>query len=245
MSWARYDDEFPMNRKVIKLVSEGQAGLAAIGLHLLANTWSRHNGTAGIIEAHVPGIIAGAAGKRAAKLLAEVGMFDVIEGGYAIHDFAEYHDPNDPEPNKSAADRKKELSEKRAEAGRRGGQAKAKQSQGFASVLPGSKTEANGWQTSSPDPVPDPVPPVGSTATTHHRLHGAAADDDVRFAPIIEELVDGRVAKFPSRSNAFAYRSKITAQITADYGDVIREYLATHPDTPADLAARRMALDIA
>lgn len=126
MSWARYDDELPMNQKVGRLIGRGQVGLAALGLHLLANTWSRHNGTAGIIEAHVPNSLAGPQGRKLARLLAEVGMFDDrSDGGWEIHDFAEFHDPNDPEPNKSAAQRKKELSKVRAEAGRKGGKAKA------------------------------------------------------------------------------------------------------------------------
>jgi hypothetical protein len=148
MSWARYDDEFPMNKKVGRLIAHGKDGVAAIGLHLLANTYARHNGTAGVIEAHVPNLLIGRSGNALAALLVEAGMFDHRDDGWEIHDFDEFHDPNDPDPNKSASDRKKELSEKRRAAGRAGGLAKGKQTP--------SKPEALLQQTSSPDPVPDP-----------------------------------------------------------------------------------------
>lgn len=145
MTWARYDDEFPMNRKVGKLVAQGVAGVAAIGLHLLANTYARHNGTSGRIEDHVPQLLCGSQGRKLARLLTEAGMFDPHpSGGWTIHDYAEFHDPNDPEPNRSAAERKRVLSEKRADAGRLGGLAKAGKRSSNATDLPETgECEAN------------------------------------------------------------------------------------------------------
>jgi hypothetical protein len=147
VSWARYDDELTLNYKYGRLRSMGVNGMAALGLHLAANTYARHNGTAGVIEPHVPELLAGRSGPRLAAILVQVGMFDCVAGdAWIIHDFAEFHDPNDPEPNRSAAERKKEISDKRREAGRLGGLAKA----GKAS----SKKLPLLQQKSSPVPVP-------------------------------------------------------------------------------------------
>lgn len=145
-----------MNHKVGALLAHGQPGAAAIGLHVLANTWSRHNGTAGLVPWHTPGQLVHdlKLGRRLADMLAEVGMFDVTEDGWWIHDFDDFSDPNDD--GRSAAERKREISEKRSAAGRQGGLAKA----GKSPSKPDSKSVAELEQTSSPVPEPVPVPPV-------------------------------------------------------------------------------------
>lgn len=238
MSWARYDDEFPMNKKVGRLVGKGQQGVAAIGLHLLANTYARHNGTAGLIESHVPNLLCGPRGRTLAKLLQEVGMFDPHPDGWTIHDYAEFHDPNDPDPDKSAADRKKELSEKRAEAGRLGGLAKAKQSPSKASDLPQAKGVAKPWQSPSPDPDPDPDL---TTGTNHHPSYTGGPDDDERFRAIVEALADDRIKRHPARDNPLKYRTTVVASVIDQQGDAIRSFLASfHPDADADQALRRI-----
>ena len=167
MSWARYDDELPLNKKVGKLRAHGVNGLAALGLHLLANTYCRHNGTGGLVEHHVPELLAGRHGLKLARILEEVGMFDSYYDGWTIHDYEHYHDPSDPNPNRSAADRKRDLSEKRKAAGALGGKQRAENAS--------SKREALLEQTSSP--VPDPVPAVLQT------------DDDSESVPARDESV--------------------------------------------------------
>ena len=166
MSWARYDDNLPMNKKWVgKLRPNGVNGAAALGLHLLANTYCRHNGTAGVVEPHVPEALVGRCGPKLAALLVEAGMFDVREeGGWTIHDYAEFHDPNDPNPDRSAAERQREVAEKRAEAGRRGGLAKASKKVAgydFATWQTPSKSLAN------PSPEPEPEPTVTSSSHTY------------------------------------------------------------------------------
>ncbi len=153
MTWARYDDELPMNHKIARLVASGQVGVAAIGLHVLANTWSRHQGTGGAIPGYQPGVLVADArlGRKLAEALADVGMFDACEDGWMIHDFDEFSDPDDD--GASAAEKRRRLSEVRAVAGRKGGQA--------SSSKRGSKPQANGEQCSSPGP--DPVGTTGST----------------------------------------------------------------------------------
>jgi hypothetical protein len=162
MSWARYDDELSLNCKVGRLRALGVNGIAALGLHLLANTYCRHNGTGGHVDNHVPELLVGKSGCKLAAILEQVGMFDVsTDGGWMIHNYDEYHDPNDPDPDRSAAARRRELREKRVEAGRLGGLAKASNA--------ASKPLAVLQQTSSPVPVPIPLP---TSERYLHRSHG-------------------------------------------------------------------------
>jgi hypothetical protein len=83
-----------------------------------------------------------------------------------------------------------------------------------------------------------------STRTDTQSYPQADDDADIRFAEIITHLVNERTTKFPPKSNPTAYRASIARQITRDFGTMIRDYLAGHPDTPVDLAARRLALDL-
>ena len=153
MGWARYDDELNYNRKIVALKAEGTAGIAAIGLHLLLNTHARNQGTGGRIGRREVNVIAGGThGTKLARLLEAVGMLDADGDGWQIHDCAEYGDPDDPAGEVSAAEKRRQLGVKRAEAGRRGGQAKASKS-----VANGvANGEQGGWQSSTPVPVPVP-----------------------------------------------------------------------------------------
>lgn len=239
MSWARYDDEFALNRKVGRLIARGKDGVAAIGLHLLANTYCRHNGTAGHVEAHVPGLLVGAFGSKLAQILEADGMFDPDErGGWQIHDYAEFHDPNDPDPDRSAADRKRELSEKRAEAGRRGGLAKAKQTSSKATDLP----EAKPWQTPSPDPDPVPGTANGCTETPpprHGTTGGGKSSPTKKRGDVIRAygqvaVAKAKVAGTPITSDdGYARKAERTCKGLPD----LDRYITSYPDAPADAIA--------
>jgi hypothetical protein len=237
MAWARYDDEFSLNRKVGRLVAQGQAGVAALGLHLLANTYSRHNGTGGVIEAHVPRLLCGPGGSKLARMLADVGMFDPREeGGWTVHDYDEFHDPSDPDPNRSAADRKKELSEKRAAAGRLGGQAKAAKAGGKPSGNGTGKSVAELEQTSSPVPVPpcssslDDLPPP---------VDGLLGGEDERIEEIcaaysLMALNDAINAGTKIRDGD-SYRRKAT--MTARSHDDLHRFATGWPEAPPSAVA--------
>lgn len=207
MPWARYDDELPMNKKIAKLRAQGANGLAALGLHVLCNTWSRNQGTNGHIEPHVAEQQAGSArlGQKLASTLEAVGMFDRHpESGWMVHDFADYSDPNDPDPTRSAADRRRELSEKRAEAGRQGGLAKAAKASSKTADLPDPLLE----QCSSPvpDPVPDPF--LHESSISSQGGTRPAPDDEMR--QILERIATerSRDARSPD-----SYRTTVLANL--------------------------------
>jgi hypothetical protein len=154
VSWARYDDELPYNRKVAWLRAHGVNGIAALGLHLLANTWSRHEGQQGFIPDYIPEQLVGKSHAKLVTLLAGIDMFTACENGWMINDYDQYGDRDDGIPVTVKVERLRKV---RAEAGRKGGNAKAAN----RASKPPSKREAelvvNGWQTSTPVPVPDPV----------------------------------------------------------------------------------------
>lgn len=141
MSWARYDDALPHNRKVSWLRAQGVNGIAALGLHVLLNTWSRHEGMQGFIPAYVPEQLAGKPWSKLIGLLADDGcaMLTAVENGWMINDYEEYGDRDDGTP---VEEKKARLSRVRAEAGRRGGLAKAAKAPSNTPSNAGSKTEA-------------------------------------------------------------------------------------------------------
>lgn len=156
MSWAKYDDALPQNRKTAWLRAHGVNGIAALGLHLLLNTWSRHEGMQGFIPEYVPEQLAGRPWRKLIELLADdgCGMLLAVEYGWMINDYDEYGDRDDGTP---VDEKKARLSKVRAEAGRKGGNAKAAKAAGKATDLPSSKPPSNGKQSSSPVPIPVPT----------------------------------------------------------------------------------------
>lgn len=100
MAWGRMDDGFHDHPKV-----EGLS-LAAVGLWTLNYTWAHRHRR----DAAIPGFIPDArvrklAGSRAKALATELttpppgkkhGLWEPVEGGYMIHDFADYLPRRDP-----------------------------------------------------------------------------------------------------------------------------------------------------
>lgn len=228
MAWARYDDSFFSHRKVLRAKAEpgtGPAGLAALGLHLVMNTWSRHTGSRGFVPDYAVNDLAGSAeaGEVLANLLAKLGLLDRDEEsgepGWRIHDFADYSAPGDD--GRSAEDRKRELSAKRAEAGRLGGIAKAlaKQSAGNPVALP--------EQTPAPVPVPEP-----KDLSARKRAAGPSTPEDPAPAQrIVAAYVEGAVnAGLPQPAGTLCAR----------VGKQAKAMLTAHPEDQLVNAARSM-----
>lgn len=188
MSYALYDDNLPSNRKVAWLRSQGVRGIAALGLHVLANTWCRHEGMQGFVPAYVPEQLVGRDWRKLVALLSDedgCGMFIVVDGGWMINGYDEYG----RDDGRSADDRKADLSRKRAEAGRRGGLAKAKQHPGKRSSKPDDLPVANGQQNASPTPIPT----VASTSEGSRNVPAGALANVIRCY-----VTEGRAAGVPT-----------------------------------------------
>ncbi|MFG1683556.1 hypothetical protein ACGFNP_25530 [Nonomuraea sp. NPDC049269] len=138
MAWVRYDDQFHVNPKVTAVIAEDAAALA---LHVLANTWTNSQKRMGFVPRHQPGVLVcdRTQGTAWAEVLVRHGLWhdrdndcaacreeyadlpDDVDG-FVIHNAKEYRAPaRERLTSGTAAD----LSEKRREAGRRGGLASA------------------------------------------------------------------------------------------------------------------------
>jgi hypothetical protein len=112
MAWARLDDGFHDHRKIIDLL-EDEHGCAAIGLWTVCLTWAhRHTRQRGkqhgFVPHNIPRRLTGQGWLPLAELLVKHQLWELVDGGWQIHDFTDYGCPSD------------DLRTKRAEAGRKG-----------------------------------------------------------------------------------------------------------------------------
>ena len=196
MAWARIDDGFDDHPKLLGLL-EDEGGITAVGLWTLCLTWAHRNTrkkgkTPGLIPAGLPRRYLGPGGRETAKLLVAHGLWDEVEDGWQIHDFADYL-PSD------------ETREARAEAGRKGAAKRwgSKKADSGAKTEPGSKqTDGNLPSGSHEDagngeandgsrarrragtiskeiaPEPEPTPEPGDEPSVHHETSPAEPDDE-------------------------------------------------------------------
>lgn len=188
MAWVKIDDSFLSHPKVLAAGKDGRALIIA-GL-----CYSAANLTDGlIVDAALP-MLAGAAdvkSKPAAAQLVELGIWHrenhecercdpVPSGHYLIHDFLDYQ-----ETGAEVSQRRREISERRAEAGRKG--AAARWGDGKRNGKPHGKAMANGSQSDAkrgdkpmtPSPSPDCFKQNPSkTSADARRISGRTADPD-------------------------------------------------------------------
>jgi hypothetical protein len=110
VAWARLDDAFDDHPKVLALLDMDGAA-AAIGLWTLCLTYAHRNTrkkgkTPGLIPFTLPRRFFGPEGRSMAALLVEVGLWDEVEDGWMIHDFAEYLPAKEVSEARSAAGKK-------------------------------------------------------------------------------------------------------------------------------------------
>lgn len=212
MSWVRYDDGFHDHAKVAHVRAECPEALA---LHILANTWtSSRTDRPGFVPATIPTVLVGKAkGRKWAAVLVAAGLWDEVEGGWEFHNYGTYRAPT----ARQTPGTPELLSEKRALAGRRGGQqtASKRQANGAANAATQS---SNGKQLSSKrcspvvasneaTPGPVPVPPtVGATS--------APAPSGQRVNEIAKTYTD-RV----KLSNFMAVRGVVAKAVSAGYDE--------------------------
>lgn len=136
MPWFKVDDSFHAHPKVLA------ASPAALGLWVVAGSWSGGNLSDGFIPDHViPRLLPDAA--PLARELVAAGLWRRTRGGYRFHDWNAYQ---------PASSDVRAMREKRSAAGRIGGLASGK-----ARSKTGSKTEALASPTVEPPTRPDPA----------------------------------------------------------------------------------------
>lgn len=204
MAWARIDDAFDDHPKVLALLDHDE-GAAAIGLWTLCLTWAHRNTrrkgkTPGRLPGSLPRRYLGIQGKQMADLLVQVGLWEVTEDGWAIHDFDEYL----PTEQTKAA---------RSEAGKRGAAKRWAGKQAGAdsnepspdSNLPSGSQDgasddlANDGSRAparraipkgiAPTPTPEPVPPSAGSAPP-----SPPADRPLNAGDVVAAYMDGAKA---------------------------------------------------
>ena len=155
MTWFKVDDSFYDHPKVF------DAPDCALALWVRAGTWSARNLTNGFVPAGMPARLCDDPDTAVADLLRRGLWLRAKGGGYQFHDWADYQ---------PTAAQVLELREKRAEAGRKGGLAKADKqtsSKSQASASGGAKQNAAPTR-------PDPSPSSGSSRESNSRSVGGA-----------------------------------------------------------------------
>ena len=191
MAWVKLDDGFFRHDKARAAGKDGRALFVAS----LAYAASRRS-DGFIADTHL-GVVAAEAEVRptVAKMLVQVGLWEVVDGGYRVHDYLDY------QPSAEQVD---ELRQKRAAAGARGGkQAATSKAKAQASATAKSKQEPKqepkqaASKPATPYPVPSastkPQPPAvaSPTAGDAQRLVSAFWEDSnprpsVKFIALVK-----------------------------------------------------------
>lgn len=144
MTWIRVDDHFADHPKVMALGSDRLLGL---GLWQVAASYCARYLTDGFVptahvRAHAP--------KKLIDRMVDVGLFDVVAGGYRLHDWLTYN------PSRQQVE---EAQAKKRRAGRAGGVASG-QARAQADASPEAQPPAQAKSKPVPVPVPQPVTEV-------------------------------------------------------------------------------------
>lgn len=187
MAWARIDDGFDDHPKVLALL-EDEGSVTAVGLWTLCLTWAHRNTrkrgkTPGLIPAGLPRRYLGPEGKQVAKLLVAHGLWDEVNDGWQIHDFADYLPKDETREARAAAGRKGAAvrwGNKQSESDDNA-EATAKQDDGnlpSGSYEDAGNSEANDGSRAGAHRVPTPVPEPGDEPSVHHETSATESHDD-------------------------------------------------------------------
>ena len=246
MSWVKMDDRWPSNRKLRRVEPLDRL------LWCMAIAYSSDQNTDGHLDNGMVEMVAFLAGVtkpyESADRLVAAGLLDLDVDGYKIHDYLDFQ---------PSAKQRDEISNTKAEAGRKGGQASA---QARAQAAATADAQAETKQSSS-RPVPSrPVPsqPSSSSSGPNHQAppEPEPTTDDDRIEQTIEALGTAdhikAIADGVSIRNKQSHREECirrrrtdrqrAAQIAAEHPDWTPDQIASHIiDPDAALKAERRA----
>jgi hypothetical protein len=182
MPWFKVDDNLHSHNKIRKLLADDPAALA---LWTVAGSWSSDNLTDGLIPDHqLPWLSPAGADELARKLVA-AGLWRRVKGGYQFHQWSADGDGTRRNPTREEVENERR---KKAEAGRKGGLARANgsstsQAPALAPAL--APSQAGAIDVLDPPTRPDhknKVKDSSSTATpSTDRPPKPGSDDDPAF----------------------------------------------------------------
>ncbi len=159
MTWFKVDDSFYDHPKVF------DAPDCALALWIRAGCWSARNLTDGFVPANLPARLCDDPDTAVAALV-DRGLWRRTKGGHQFHDWAAYQ---------PTGDEVRDLRAKRAEAGRRGGQAKAAKQTASKPVASARGVGKQNAAPTRPDPSRRDGGSVGESPTGPRR---ASADEE-------------------------------------------------------------------
>jgi hypothetical protein len=194
MTWARLDDRFHDNRKIKRAWRRAPA---AVGLHVMAITYSAGHLTDGFVdpdfvEDRIP---VKKQRDRVLSVLLDAGLWKAVDNGWELNDFSDYN------PSKAEILARKEA---KAAAGRKGAQSRWSPMAG--AIDDDGSSHDDGMQVPYPSHMaamridaPDPTRPVikdsSSRAERERKERDKASDDDRRLCRLLAEQVKERNPK--------------------------------------------------
>lgn len=107
LPWVRMDTQWPHNPKFLILVEEKK--WRAISVYWGSIAWAGAQGLDGYLPAYALGMVHGT--KREAAELVDAGLWDPAQGGWDIHDWADYQPSTEEHAKRS--DRARAAAQKR------------------------------------------------------------------------------------------------------------------------------------
>jgi hypothetical protein len=221
MTWVQIDDGMADHPKIMSL-SHGAFRLQIEGL-----CFANRN----LTDGHVPRLAAHRHGKRYAAELVAAGVWDAVDGGYMIHDYAEY------QPSKA------EVLERRAETAERVRNWRRNKRRNAAS---NSVTPANvtALVTGPPSPSLNHQTFLGQTSPTTSRPIDLEIKNGKTLNPGIQEAIMALIRELPDANDGTIGRLVKFAQNGAqqsDFHDARQGIAATQPRSPSSYACTTIA----
>lgn len=194
MAWARIDDGFDDHPKLLGLL-EDEGAMAAVGLWTLCLTWAHRNTrkkgkTPGRIPAGLPRRFMGPEGREVAKLLVAHRLWDEVEDGWQIHDFADYLPNEETREARAAAGRKGAAKRWGNKKPRTDDNVEASSKQDDGNLPSGSHDDAGNGEANDGSRAPrragtipygiapEPTPEPGNEPSVHHETLPTGSDDE-------------------------------------------------------------------
>lgn len=229
MGWGRIDDEFDEHPKVLAVLDENDVAEAALAIALwtLCLTWAHRNTrkrgkTPGLIPSGLPRRYFGGEARRGVDVLIKHRLWDVTDGGWLIHDFADYLPSEKTREERAAAGRKGAAArwhrQGNAEATAWHPDSNLPSENGSLPSSDGNGMASDGSRTPARrDPIPTPI--------THTQTQSSKAEDQTLFP-------------LPAEDGATATPRKSAATRNAD-DPLFGEFYNAYPRKKEPTAARR------
>lgn len=233
MAWVRIEDTVTEHRKHLA------AGPAACWLWVCGIAYCQRQLSDGFIPLEALPMLGVASGvKGLTARLVRVGLFDVAEGGYLVHDYHHYNDTR-----AEAFDRRLKLSKVRSDAGRIGGLHSAATRKANAEAKSKQSAKQVAEANRSPDPT-HPIPEELSAAASPRSALTEAPNANGNYRVIEKlaadlsragywELQEGVRFEITCESELVHAVKDLCAQKRIDYG--------RHPDVAQDVVHRACA----